>query len=451
MQTVITKKWNKGTLAYTAGGITVLFLLLLFGDFVWSIRERSVGMIARILLKQFGASDALNGLIISSIPSGIGMLLGPAIAYRSDRTRSRFGRRIPYLFITTPIVVIGLLGMGFIQKITAAAHFIFGLNPNSETATLWIFSFFWIFFECGVIAGNAVFSALINDVVPNELMGRFYGLFRIVGLVAGSVFHYWFFGFIEEHYMLLFVGIGLLYAVSFGIICLRVKEGEYEQVPLQMDVTRKSAKSAVAVYFRECFSSPYYLLLFTILLMIGNAFIPINVYCVFFAKQLNVSMDSYGKFIAISYLISVCLSFPLGMLADRFHPLRCGIASMLAYAVFMLLSGILIRNEMSFGIAVVVHTVLSGSILTVTASLPMRLLPQMKFAQYSSACGLLGVPVNLLGVPAIGYIMDVCGNYRLLFYFSAGLAALSVALMLVYYPFFLKHGGMEGYRAPEIN
>ena len=54
------KVWNKGTLIYTGSSIVILFLLLLFGDFVWSIRERSVGMIARILLKQFGATDALN-------------------------------------------------------------------------------------------------------------------------------------------------------------------------------------------------------------------------------------------------------------------------------------------------------------------------------------------------------------------------------------------------------
>ena len=45
------KVWNKGTLIYTGSSIVILFLLLLFGDFVWSIRERSVGMIARILLR----------------------------------------------------------------------------------------------------------------------------------------------------------------------------------------------------------------------------------------------------------------------------------------------------------------------------------------------------------------------------------------------------------------
>lgn len=444
------KVWNKGTLIYTGSSIVILFLLLLFGDFVWSIRERSVGMIARILLKQFGATDALNGLIISSIPSVIGMFLGPVIAYHSDRTRSRYGRRIPYLFITTPIVFVGLLGMGFIQELVSGVQFVFNGILHRETVVLWMFAGFWIFFEFGVIAGNAVFTALINDVVPQELLGRFYGLFRIIGLLAGSVFHYWFFGFIENHYMLLFLGIGVLYVISFSIICFRVKEGEYEPLPEVPDDTRHSAGSAVATYFRECFSSPYYLLLFAVLLMIGNSFMPINLYCVFLAKQLNISMDSYGKLIAWSYLISISLSFPLGILADRFHPLRCGIVSMGVYALSMGISGFLLDGESGFGVAVIAHTVISGSILTITASLPMRLLPQMKFAQYSSACGLFGVLINLLGIPAIGHVLDVCGNYRLLFFFDAGLAFLTVILMLIYYPFFLRHGGVKSYCAPEI-
>ena len=131
------KVWNKGTLIYTGSSIVILFLLLLFGDFVWSIRERSVGMIARILLKQFGATDALNGLIISSIPSVIGMFLGPVIAYHSDRTRSRYGRRIPYLFITTPIVFVGLLGMGFIQELASGVQFVFNGILHRETVVLW--------------------------------------------------------------------------------------------------------------------------------------------------------------------------------------------------------------------------------------------------------------------------------------------------------------------------
>ena len=74
------KIWSNGTLTYTLTGLVVLFVFLLVGDFTWALRERSAGMIARIMLKKFGASDFLNGLIVVSIPTVIGLFLGPIIS-----------------------------------------------------------------------------------------------------------------------------------------------------------------------------------------------------------------------------------------------------------------------------------------------------------------------------------------------------------------------------------
>ena len=104
--------WRAGTLTYTFAGIVALFFLLLAGDFVWSLRERSVGVITQLLLKQHGASDFLVGLYLVALPGILGLLVGPVISYRSDRHRGRFGRRIPYLFMTTPFILVGLLGLG---------------------------------------------------------------------------------------------------------------------------------------------------------------------------------------------------------------------------------------------------------------------------------------------------------------------------------------------------
>ena len=89
------RQWRAGTLTYTFAGIVALFFLLLAGDFVWSLRERSVGVITQLLLKQHGASDFLVGLYLVALPGILGLLVGPVISYRSDRHRGRWGRRIP--------------------------------------------------------------------------------------------------------------------------------------------------------------------------------------------------------------------------------------------------------------------------------------------------------------------------------------------------------------------
>ena len=56
------KLWTVGTLTYTAAGLTVLFSWLLWGDFAWSMKERSVTPVVQLLLKKFQASDTLAGL-----------------------------------------------------------------------------------------------------------------------------------------------------------------------------------------------------------------------------------------------------------------------------------------------------------------------------------------------------------------------------------------------------
>jgi hypothetical protein len=87
------KTWKAGTLTYTAAGLVVLFAWLLVGDFAWQLKERSVGATAQLILKKFGAADLLVGLLIGSVPAALGMIIGPVISMRSDRFRSRWGRR----------------------------------------------------------------------------------------------------------------------------------------------------------------------------------------------------------------------------------------------------------------------------------------------------------------------------------------------------------------------
>ena len=98
------KVWTAGSLSYTAGGLALLLLLLLGGDFAWSMRERSVQPLFQILLRQYESSDFLTSLLLGSIPACITVLVWPVVSVWSDRTRTRWGRRIPFLFFPTPFI-----------------------------------------------------------------------------------------------------------------------------------------------------------------------------------------------------------------------------------------------------------------------------------------------------------------------------------------------------------
>ena len=294
------KLYAIGTLTYTFSTLCTLFFLLLLGDLVWSMKERSVAQIVQLMFKRHGASDMINGLMMVSLPNALGLLLGPVISYRSDHCRSRWGRRIPYLLFTTPIAAGAMAGMAFSPAIGEALGARFSCSADS--ITLCFLGFFWALFEFATVIAGALFGALINDVVPHRFLGRFYGLFRIISLMVGIGFNYYLFGFAEVHYRILFLTIGALYLAGFLIMCLNVKEGEY---PEERTENRKSSLAAIRSYFRECFSNPYYLLVFLMLFFAVMTFAPVNSFCMFYAQSMDIPMKSYGRFLAVTYFFSL--------------------------------------------------------------------------------------------------------------------------------------------------
>jgi MFS family permease len=182
--------------------------------------------------------------------------------------------------------------------------------------------------------------------------------------------------------------------------------------------------------------------------MLANA--PVNSFSVFYAKSLGMSMDAYGKCIALTYLFSLALAYPLGALADRLHPLRLGLWTTALYSVAMLWAGLVVDEAGSFMIFFVAHGVIAGGYLTVIASLGQRLYPKMMFAQFASAWGLMFGVGYILTTPLMGLALDASGHeYRLTFLAAGIIAALGVVAFVVSYKRFLRLGGHESYVPPE--
>ena len=116
------KLWRVGTLSYTAGGLLMLCLCLLGGDFPWALKDRAVAPSATLLIRQIGVSELVYGLVIIGFPNFTNLFLSPAICYISDRHRGRWGRRIPFLMFTTPFIVLGLYLLGFSRMLGSRLH-----------------------------------------------------------------------------------------------------------------------------------------------------------------------------------------------------------------------------------------------------------------------------------------------------------------------------------------
>lgn len=466
-------KWSVGTLTYTAAGLAVLFALLLWGDFAWSMKDRVVfPMTVKLAKERFELNDTLYSILIISFPNFTNIFLMPIVSYLSDRHRGRLGRRIPFLLFTTPFIVVGLLGIGLNAEIGGVIGKITSLDARA--AALVAFCIFWVLFDFGNTLASAIFNALVNDVVPQRIIGRFFSLFRIISLLAGILYNYYLFEHALDWFKWIFLVLGALYAAGLYSMCFFVKEGKYpppEEIPADKSKFQR-VFGALIDYFRQCFSVPYYRWIIVALLLANISFHPINDFSIQYAKAIDVPDSTYGQLLAITYCFSIVLSYPLGALADRFHPIRTSFISLAAYAVLMLVGWLVVGNPWqkeityhipglmsgskslvlsSFAIVFIIHGVVSGCFFTLSSSLPLRLFPGSIFAQFASANAMILALGTTVIVPAFGYFLDVQdSNYHLLFLLGAALSLISAIAFVKIHFYYKRFGGDENYVAPDV-
>src|SRR5206468_10399246 len=129
------------------GGLVLLFFWLLFGDFAVSMRDRSVQPVGQLMLNKFGTSNTTMSVLLIFVPPLISMLLSPIVSYESDRFRSRWGRRIPFLLITTPVAAFSMIGMAFCPQLAHALHSAIAHLLGLKACFVIVFGTFWTGFE----------------------------------------------------------------------------------------------------------------------------------------------------------------------------------------------------------------------------------------------------------------------------------------------------------------
>lgn len=231
------KVFSVGTLRYTTAGLVILFVWLLWGDFVFVLLDLDLPHIFPLKLHEMGADNTTVTLLLRSIPSTMVFLLSPVISFRSDRCRSRWGRRIPYLLWSAPLVGGFMILVGCHEELTAAfvghsqAMVLLGHELSRVTVALVIFGVLLTGFSFVNVYVNTIYWYLFNDVVPKELMTRFMSVFRIVLALASMLYNKFMLAHALEYFREMFVIGGIAYIVGFMMMCLCVKEGKYPPPP----------------------------------------------------------------------------------------------------------------------------------------------------------------------------------------------------------------------------
>lgn len=182
---------------------------------MWTIIPANLGIfmlwgaIPGILLPQqvtltFGTenqANVANLAIITTIGAFAAMLAQPIAGQVSDRTRSRFGRRAPWMVIGALAGSLALIGLAFADK-------------------LWGFIIAWTLVHISFNFAQGPLSAVMPDRVPLGKRGTFaslVGIGTMVGMIGGQVIGSVFFNNIRLGYII-FATFAVLMLISFVLI-----------------------------------------------------------------------------------------------------------------------------------------------------------------------------------------------------------------------------------------
>jgi len=448
--------YRVGTLVYTRRALVSVFLWMLWGNFCFTMMEMILPRLLPLQLQALGASNFAIGLLVGTIPSAMNFVIAPIVSFKSDRYRSRLGRRIPFLLWPTPFLTLFLVLLGYSAAAAEAMHgwgipAALGLSPTT-LALAWIglLVIGFVFFNMFVAS---VYYYLFNDVVPPQFLGRFMALYGVVGTMAAFVFNRWIFGWAEHHMKEVYLGVSVLYLVAFMLMCWRVREGEYPPPPPSDPNSGifSSIWSGVRTYFTECYSHPYYLWFF-----LGTAFWSVSqasaVFMVFFAKDIGLSVDDFGKVLGWQSLLAAIILYPIGTIVDRLHPLRMVLFGITTLIPFNLVFFFAVHGYNSFLIVSLLSLLPTAIFGAANLPMYMSILPRERYGQFCSAQAMVNAVLMIAGTALAGKFMDWMRNdYRYLYVWMLVFQVLAVVCLMFVYRGWRRYGGPNNYVPPQVD
>ncbi|MDD2426612.1 MAG: MFS transporter [Eubacteriales bacterium] len=170
-------KNNKTTTTALKLNYKQIFLIgfgFLASSLAWSIYNSQVPL---ILEKRFQLSGVLIGTIMT-IDNFFGVIFQPLVGAASDRTRTRIGRRMPWIAVGIPICAL-----------------FFSLAPLQNT--LWAFMLSIIIFNLVMSLWRSPVISLMPDVTARPLRSKANGVINMMGGI-GSILAFFFGGMLSD-------------------------------------------------------------------------------------------------------------------------------------------------------------------------------------------------------------------------------------------------------------
>jgi MFS family permease len=474
------KLYKCGTLTYTKFGLVMVFVWLLWGDFVFSILNEAFTRVLPLELNRIGAEDWVNQVVNRTLGYILVFLLTPMVSFKSDRHRGRWGRRIPYLFWSTPFVGLFLVAIGCYSNITDYVTGVTGtltftglqlwgwtiippLPVGQAGMLIMVLGVLVVGYDFASLFVNTVYWYLFNDVVPPHMLSRFLSLFRMVNAGAIALYDWLLLPHSLTNFSTIMVGIGIAYVVGFMVMCIFIKEGKYPPPPQNID-KRKGVISSCKTYAKECFTHRLYWYFF-----LANTFTQIAGATGTFTllrntKTLGLSLDDVGPILAISSLIGLVLQYPCGWAADKWNPIRVYVIS----AVLNVLGALAAcawciwdfgphGNLMYLWVSSMAFLPIMAVNDAAEIPMYMRLLPKERYGQFCSANAFVRALAMSIALFVSGWFMSSLANhmgdwhYRYIPVWEVIFRIPAVFFIVLVFLEWRKRGGDKGYTPPRVD
>lgn len=451
------RRYTVGTLSYTRAQLIQVFIWLLLGDFCLHLMDNGVvPTLVPLQFEKLGASKTVYNLVAVTVVNVMYTILTPIVSVWSDRTRTRMGRRRPFLLVATPLLALTLIALGFSTNI---ARFVQSLAPGllgtyvtasialSITVALFIaFKFFDMF-------PQSVYYYLWPDVVPAAWMGVFGALFRVFYAGGSLIFNGFLIGLAKQHPEEIYIGSAIAYMLAFTLLVWRVKEPEYPPVPVR-DVSQPLFARFVAQvvsYFRDCFSHSFYLKYYFAMAAFQMGYQVFMANLIYYGKQIYgdtpEGLKSYGQVMARKDGLWIVIYLALVPIMVKLHPVRAGVVGYVVMTLTAIAAMLIVHDPRTFQIMTIAMFASVALYLGGTAAIGPRLLPKAYYGQFASA----GAMVFRLSVAMVGWIAGMVFDFagvRFVYAWLAFFLTVGTFLMVWLYADWKRLGGDDAYVAP---
>jgi len=386
-------------------------LLLSFGFFASSIAWSVYNSFVPQILEGFIKSTTVIGFIMT-IDNIFGVIFQPLFGKLSDKTHTRFGRRMPYIFIGLPICAVA-----------------FTLIPRMDS--LWSLMAVLIIFTFVMSAWRSPVVALMPDITPGPLRSQANGIVNLMGGV-GSLIAFFAGGLLFKAggFALPFLMSAVMMLAALAVLALFVREPKQAYEPAE-------ESKAAAVKLDKNEKKSLLLILFGVFFWFTGYNAVETFFTLYATNTLGVDAGDAAITLSIFSLTFLSFAVPAGFIGARTGRRKA------------ILTGLIGLTILFFPMIFIANVWLTRACLFLGGfcwalvninSLPMvvRLSGDEKLGTFIGYYYFFSFSSQIVSPILFGFIRDMVGQYKVLFLYAC-VAFVLAGLSL----FFVRHGEDE--------